>query len=281
MSLVIRPVKRLGQNFLRDPNTARRIVAALDVPETEPVVEVGPGTGALTGILAARFGQFAALEVDDRAVAHLRETLPGVDVRQADVLEADWKALADEMGRPLHVISNLPYYITSEILFGLVDARAHIGQAVVMMQKEVARRIVAVPRTKEYGILSVVLQRVCLPKLLFDVSPNVFYPKPEVTSSVLRLDFRAGPHDDVDPAWFRTVVRTAFNQRRKTLRNSLSRLEREVPEHWRECRAEELTPADFVEMTRYLAGASHPHPSHGTDPQARRGDGPHEVGGGS
>lgn len=262
---MIRPVKRLGQNFLRDPNTARRIVAALDVPQDSPVVEVGPGTGALTGMLAGRFGRFAALEVDERAVQHLRQTLPGVDIRHGDVLKADWRALADELGCPLHVVSNLPYYITSEILFGLVDARAAIGKAVVMMQREVARRIVAVPRTKEYGILSVVLQRTCVPTLLFDVSPNVFYPKPDVTSSVLRLDFAEGPGDGDDPAWFRTVVRTAFNQRRKTLRNSLGRLGAEVPERWRECRAEELSPADFVDLAAYLRGTLHPETLHGTD----------------
>ncbi|GIV58871.1 MAG: hypothetical protein KatS3mg042_1784 [Rhodothermaceae bacterium] len=124
----MKPRKSLGQNFLTDPNVARKIVGALRAPEGAAVVEIGPGTGALTGLLHERFPDLTALEVDDRAVALLRERFPGLDVRHADVLDVDWAALAREKGRPLYVIGNLPYYITSEILFGLLDARRPPGR---------------------------------------------------------------------------------------------------------------------------------------------------------
>jgi 16S rRNA (adenine1518-N6/adenine1519-N6)-dimethyltransferase len=259
---MITPKKRLGQNFLSDPNTARKIVAALRVPEGAAVVEIGPGTGALTGALLARYPDLVAVEVDELAVAYLRQKHPALDVRHADVLDVDWGVLAVEKGGPLYVVGNLPYYITSQILFALLDARAAVREAVVMMQLEVAERLVALPRTKAYGILSVQVQLFTRPELLFRVSPNVFFPKPDVTSAVVRLVFREGDEitAGVDPSLLREVVRTAFNQRRKTLRNSLGALTRDrgvaLPEAWASRRAEELEPAAFVALTRYLA--AHP-----------------------
>jgi 16S rRNA (adenine1518-N6/adenine1519-N6)-dimethyltransferase len=255
----LKPKKSLGQNFLADPNTARKIVTALRAPAGAPVVEIGPGTGALTGLLLEAYPGLTALEVDARAVAHLRRQHPALDVRQADVLAVDWAALAAEKGGRLHVIGNLPYYITSQILFALLEARAHLREAVVMMQLEVAERLVAVPRTKAYGILSVFVQLYARPELLFRVSRNVFYPKPDVTSAVIRLGFeQGGEAPDVDPELLRQVVRAAFNQRRKTLRNSLHPWTRErglaLPPPWERSRAEELTPAEFVELARYLQG---------------------------
>jgi 16S rRNA (adenine1518-N6/adenine1519-N6)-dimethyltransferase len=248
---MLRPRKRLGQNFLRDGNVARKIVAALS-PEG-PVVEIGPGTGALTEWLLARDPGLTAIEVDGRAVELLRERWPDMDVREADVLNVDWAGLSAERGAPLNVIGNLPYYITTPILFSLLDAkRGSVGEAVVMMQREVARRIVASPGTKVYGILSVVLQKLTEPRLLFDVSRNVFHPRPDVTSSVVRFGFGA-PEIGVDSDLFRTVVRTAFNQRRKTLRNSLGRLTSDVPAAFTGLRADALSPDDFVELTRQLA----------------------------
>jgi len=258
MQQPVTPQKRLGQHFLTDPNTARRIVAALQAPEDGPVVEIGPGTGALTGLLRERFATLTALEIDARAVAHLRAEHPDLDVRQVDVLEVDWRALRAEKGGLLYVIGNLPYYITSPILFALLDSRAYLRAAVLMMQLEVARRLVAEPRTKEYGILSVLFQLHASPALLFRVSRNVFYPKPEVSSAVIRLGFdgRDALDPAVDPSFLRTVVRTAFNQRRKTLHNSLGRWTRacevELPHGWARQRAEELSPSAFVELAYYL-----------------------------
>ncbi len=250
------PKKSLGQNFLQDPNTIRKIARALQAEDGAAVVEIGPGTGALTEVLLPRFPDLLALEVDQRAVAYLNESMPALDVRHQDVLDVDWAEVSAEKGQPLHVIGNLPYYITTPILFGLLDARAHLREAVLMMQLEVAQRIVAVPRTKDYGILSVLVQLQAVPELLFRVSRNVFYPKPDVTSAVLRLTFPQKPSGEVDPEFVREVVRTAFNQRRKTLHNSLRKWTREagitLPHGWHRARAEELTPQDFVTLAHFL-----------------------------
>lgn len=257
---MLKPIKRLGQNFLQDPNTIRRIVDALGANPGDTVVEIGPGTGALTRLLHERFEHFTAIEVDERAVALLREDIPGLDVRHLDVLEVDWTALASSMeAERMFVIGNLPYYITSQIIFGLLEADSVIAEAVIMMQYEVAERLVAKPRTKSYGILSVAVQLEATPEILFPVSRNVFYPKPDVRSAMVKLRFPGTHETDIhDPPFLRQVVRTAFNQRRKTLRNSLSRLSNDpmpdLPESWAGRRAEELSPHDFVRLADYLAG---------------------------
>lgn len=265
---MITPKKHLGQNFLRDPNTARKIVAALGAGDGDAVVEIGPGTGALTGLLHERFPGMVAIEVDARAVRWLEAQHTGLDVRRGDVLATDWSALGRQMGGPLYVIGNLPYNITSPILFSLLDAHDAIAEAVVMMQREVAERIVAAPGNKAYGILSVVLQHHTEAALLFRVSPHVFFPKPAVQSAVLRLVFRKADHlfGTVTPDFFRQVVRTAFNQRRKTLRNSLRALCAvrgvTLPERWAALRPEALHPQDFLDLAHDLAERS----STGTNP---------------
>ncbi len=259
MTTPLTPKKHLGQNFLRDPNTARRIVAGLEASGRAPVVEIGPGTGALTGILLERFERLRVIEVDSRAAELLGARWPDLDITQGDVLGADWPALAAEMGAPLSVIGNLPYYITSPILFSLLDAAAAgvLAEAVIMMQYEVAARLIAEPRTKQYGILSVAVQLLCEAKILFPVSRNVFHPKPDVRSAVVRLVPRADGLSLEEAQNVRIVVRTAFNQRRKTLRNSLRSMAgpdgNRIPEKWRGVRAEELTPHDFVELTGYIS----------------------------
>ena len=252
----VRPKKRLGQHFLTDANIIGKIVDAVGAPAGAPVVEIGPGEGALTGPLLARYPGLTAVEVDAEAVAHLRARFPDLRVRHADVLDLDWGALAAEAGGPLYVVGNLPYYITSPILFGLVDARPSVRRAVVMMQREVAERIVAAPGSKAYGVLSVQLQLFARPALLFRVSRHVFRPKPEVESAVVALDFDIEEPEGVDSAALRRVVRTAFGQRRKMLRNSLAALgaPRPLPEAFAARRPEALAPAEFVVLTRALYG---------------------------
>lgn len=255
---MLRPKQSLGQNFLRDPNIVRKIVGAVRAPEGAHVVEIGPGTGALTGLLFERFETFTAIEIDERAVALLRGEHPNLDVRHEDIMDVDWRRLADEKGGPVWVVGNLPYNITSQVLFGMIDAGDAVQEAVVMMQYEVAQRLVAEPRTKEYGILSVQVQLHAAPNLLFKVSPNVFFPRPDVDSAVVRLDFgkRSGALNKVGHEFLRSVIRSAFNQRRKTLRNSLSEWTRgqdiPLPEIYQKRRAEELEPAEFVELACYL-----------------------------
>lgn len=253
-----RPKQSLGQNFLHDPNIVRKIVESIRAPEDAHVVEIGPGTGALTGLLLERFPSFTAVEIDHRAVDLLRRMHPGLDVRHEDVLKVDWRDLAGEKGRPIYVVGNLPYNITSQVLFGLMDARSVVREAVLMMQHEVALRLIAQPRTKEYGILSVQTQLNSRPDLLFKVSPNVFRPRPDVKSAVMRVDFERANEElcSVDSEFLRSIIRSAFNQRRKTLHNSLSRWTREqdieLPGTLKKRRAEELTPAEFIDLARYL-----------------------------
>ena len=265
MSLPFRPKQSLGQNFLQDPNMAEKIVGTLGAPSDAHVVEVGAGTGVLTERLAQRVETLTAIEIDERVVAVLRERLPGVDVRQEDARETEWAVLADEKGGPLFVISNTPYYLTSPILFSLLEHRQPLAEAVLTMQREVAERIVAEPRTKAYGILSVLLQLFATPTLCFTVPPQVFSPQPHVTSAVVRLQFDTETEpgdlqfDDV-----RRYVRAAFNQRRKMLRNSLSAWTKEqgvsFPNDWGRKRAEALTPDEFATLTRHLNARADPAP---------------------
>lgn len=252
-----RPKQSLGQNFLHDPNMAEKIVGTLNAPSDAHVVEVGAGTGELTELLAERYEHLTAIEIDERAVEVLRQKQPDMDVRHEDILETDWPALAAEEEGPLYVISNMPYYLTSELLFALLENRAHIAEAVLTMQEAVAERLVAEPRTKAYGILSVLLQLFAAPELCYSVPPQVFTPQPDVSSAVIRLTFHAddGPEDlsldDVRP-----YVRAAFNQRRKMLRNSLSAWVKDqgidLPNDWGRKRAEALSPDDFAELARVL-----------------------------
>ena len=265
MSLPFRPKQSLGQNFLQDPNMAEKIVGTLGAPSDAHVVEVGAGTGVLTERLAQRVETLTAIEIDERAVAVLRERVPGADVRTEDVRDTDWAALAEETGGPLWVLSNTPYYLTSLILFSLLEHRRPLAEAVLTMQREVAERIVAEPRTKAYGILSVLLQLFANPTLCFTVPPQVFSPQPDVTSAVVRLQFdtETEPGDlQVDDV--RRYVRAAFNQRRKMLRNSLSAWTKEqgvgFPNDWGRKRAEALTPDDFATLARHLNAYADPAP---------------------
>ena len=189
--LGLRPKKTLGQHFLLHPHQARRIVAALHLTGVETVVEIGAGLGALTGFLAPAARRVIALERDPELARFLREELlaetPGVEVICRDVLEFDFPGAAREAGRPLAVVGNLPYQITSPLLFTLIRDIAAIAQAVLMMQQEVGARLLASPGTKDYGILSVLVQYHFRITRLFSLSPGNFYPPPQVDSVVLRL----------------------------------------------------------------------------------------------
>lgn len=191
----------------------------MNAKDGDRVIEIGPGTGALTKWLVQQHQDVHAIELDQRAVAVLEEQLEGLTIHQKDVLKVNWHELISETGDTF-VIGNLPYYITSPILFSLLESREYFTEAILMMQKEVAQRLVASPSTKDYGILSVQTQLMSSPELLFDVSPNSFSPPPKVMSSVIRLTFNK-PKMLCSDKTLKTVVRTAFNQRRKKLSNSL------------------------------------------------------------
>jgi 16S rRNA (adenine1518-N6/adenine1519-N6)-dimethyltransferase len=249
-----RPRKKnsLGQHFLRDYHMIQKIAGSMPAEEGERVVEIGPGDGALTDVLYNHYKNFSAIEIDPVMVSHLKESLPDLHVIKQDILKTDWQELSDA-GGPIHVIGNLPYFITSQILFSLLESRQLLKSATLMMQKEVAERIVAEPRTKAYGILSVQTQLMSSPEILFDVPPQVFSPPPKVMSSVIQLRFDKPQLDCMD-AHLKTVVRTAFNQRRKKLSNSLKPLGADLPadEFNFDLRAEALEPAMYEKLTARL-----------------------------
>jgi 16S rRNA (adenine1518-N6/adenine1519-N6)-dimethyltransferase len=223
--LGLRPKKALGQHFLLHPHQAQRIVAALNLTGEETVVEIGAGLGALTGWLASAARRVIALERDPDLARFLREELlvetPGVQVICQDVLEFDFPGAAREAGGPLVVVGNLPYQITSPLLFTLIrDIRA-ISQAGLMMQQEVGARLLASPGTKDYGILSVLVQYHFRVTRLFALSPGNFYPPPQVDSVVLRLVPETPVARALDEALLHRLVKTAFGHRRKTLNNTL------------------------------------------------------------
>lgn len=251
--------RRLGQHFLRDASTAERIIAAFGAAPTDCVVEIGPGDGALTRPLAARVARLHAIELDrELASALVREfaARPNVHIHQGDALEFDYCALAQ--AQPLRVIGNLPYRISTPLLFHLLEHARCIGDMCFMLQREVVERICAEPGTKAYGRLSVMLQWRCRVERLFNVKPGAFRPPPKVESGVLRLRPYATPPVAVaDELSFGRVVAAAFAQRRKTLRNALKGLlsaedlQRLNIEPRR--RGETLTLAEFAALANALA----------------------------
>jgi 16S rRNA (adenine1518-N6/adenine1519-N6)-dimethyltransferase len=224
--LGLRPRKTLGQHFLVHPHQARRIVAALELKADEPVVEIGAGLGALTVFLAKEARRLVALERDPSLVRFLREEvfpeIPEVEVRCQDVLRFDFLGFSREVDGPLVVAGNLPYQITSPLLFKLMEERQALSRAVLMMQQEVGARLLAAPGSKDYGVLSVLLPYHFSLSRLFSLGPANFYPPPQVDSLVLSLTPATPSPPARDPALLARVVKAAFGQRRKTLNNTLT-----------------------------------------------------------
>ena len=214
--------KRFGQHFLVDGSVVDRIVDAIDPRPGQPLVEIGPGRGALTGPLLERCQVLTVIELDRDLAVRLRRT-PGLEVIEADVLEVDFAALpAAAAGRKLRVVGNLPYNISTPILFHLLEASHAIEDQHFMLQKEVVDRIAAKPGNKDYGRLTVMLQWRYRIEPLLDVPPQAFEPPPRVDSAVLRMT-PLPMRDDVDPALLRELVTVAFSQRRKLLRHTVGR----------------------------------------------------------
>jgi 16S rRNA (adenine1518-N6/adenine1519-N6)-dimethyltransferase len=215
---------KLGQNFLRDPEAIERIANALGDLGDATVVEIGPGGGAITRALAARAQQVVAVELDKGLAAFLRDQFPAknVEVIEGDVLEFDFAAAAAHAGKRLAVAGNLPYYITSPILLKLAENHAALDRAVLMVQRELADRIVARPGSRDYGVLSVTVQMYGPVETLFTLPPGAFSPPPDVYSTVFRWRFAPRfPELGVDERGFLGFARAAFAQKRKTLANNL------------------------------------------------------------
>lgn len=222
----IRPRKHMGQSFLQDLNVAQKIVDFADIRPDETVVEIGAGLGIMTGLMAVRARRVIALDVDPAMIVILRERLArfsNAEIVETDVLKYDFfSAVPPHSSEKLKVVGNIPYHISSPIVFRLMDFRRCISQIVMMMQKEVVDRIVAMPGTRDYGIPSVMISMFCSARRLMNVPPGCFHPEPKVVSSVLRLEIRDTPRVNLkDEMLFCRLVRLAFAKRRKTLANNL------------------------------------------------------------
>jgi 16S rRNA (adenine1518-N6/adenine1519-N6)-dimethyltransferase len=249
----VRPKKHLGQHFLKDDNIARKIVGSLR-SSVIPVLEIGPGMGVLTKHLLELEGRKCCfIDTDLESIDYLNKTYPGHadEFIHGDCLKMNLSKLFPEH---FCIIGNFPYNISSQILFKVLENRERVTELVGMIQKEVAERLAAGPGSKTYGILSVLLQAYYSIEYLFTVNENVFIPPPKVKSAVIRLTRNETIKLDCDESLFFKVVKTAFNQRRKTLRNSLKSFyidyERYDLQHLAGKRAEELGVEEFVMLTR-------------------------------
>jgi len=215
---------KLGQNFLNNTEAIQRIAASLGDLAGRTVVEIGPGAGAITGALAARAAHVLAVELDHELALHLRVQFPPecVTVVEQNVLQFDFAAAAADAGQHLSVVGNLPYYITSQILLKLAANHAALDSAVLMVQREVADRIAAVPGSRDYGLLSVTVQLYGQVEKLFTLPPSAFTPPPDVHSTVFRWRFAPRMAElGIEETGFLRFVRQAFAQKRKTLANNL------------------------------------------------------------
>ena len=219
--------KKFGQNFLIDPHVLDKIIAAAEITKDDFVLEIGPGIGTLTQDLAEAAREVVAVEIDSTLIPILEDTLSAYDnvsVINEDVLKVDLRKLAEERngGKPIKVVANLPYYITTPIIMSLFESHVPLKSLTVMVQKEVALRMQAGPGTKDYGALSLAVQYYASPYLAANVPPNCFMPRPNVGSAVIRLTrFEETPVQVKDEKLLFRLIRASFNQRRKTLQNGL------------------------------------------------------------
>ncbi len=253
----MRPLKKFSQNFLTNPFYQKKIVESLQLKADDRVVEIGPGKGALTQhLVKSAAKRITVIEIDQRMVETLQAKFENqIQILHQDVLKVDFCQLAGE--NRLKVVGNLPYHITSPILFHLIDYHQCIKQAVLMTQKEVARRICADPGSKDYGILSVISQTYGQADYLFEIKRGNFFPVPAVDSAVISITFfeQIGGVDNLE--LFRQIVRSAFNYRRKTIKNSLIRIFEEkvlnlIEQSFLQKRPEQLTVEDFKHIANLI-----------------------------
>lgn len=267
----LRLKKGLGQHILTDPNVARKIVDALDLRADDGVIEIGPGLGALTLELAPRARRVIAVEIDRRFAAALREETAGsenVEIVEDNILRVDLGGLAASRGaiKTWKIVGNLPYCITSAIIMMLVEGREHFRSAVVTVQDEFARRLVAAPGSKDYSSLSIYVQYRLRPEILFTIKPTSFFPRPDVRSAVVRLEVPERNSLGVeDEGLFFQTIRAAFGQRRKTLRRSLRKIPGLTPDIIGELdrtsgvgldnRPEDVSMEEFASLSNAIRGA--------------------------
>ena len=264
--------KKFGQNFLINPSVLEDIISEADVTEDDMVLEIGPGIGTMTQYLCEAARQVIAVEIDTNLIPILQDTLSEYDnvkVINEDILKVDINALANEYnnGKPIKVVANLPYYITTPIIMGLFESHVPIDSITIMVQKEVADRMQEGPGSKEYGALSLAVQYYSTPEIVVNVPPSCFMPQPKVGSAVIKLTRHEKPPVDVDDEKLMfKLIRASFNQRRKTLANGLTNagnlgVNRQLVEEAltqmglsATVRGEALTLSQFAELSNYLVG---------------------------
>lgn len=252
---MIKPKKYLGQHFLNDENIAKNIVNSLKFYKNNVVLEIGPGMGVLTKYLIAISGiNLYVVEKDIEAINYINQNIELINSKiiHKDFLELN---LEDFFNEQLCIIGNFPYNISSQILFKVIDNKEKVCELVGMFQREVAKRVVAGKDSKTYGILSIFIQAFYETQYLFEVDEKVFFPQPKVKSAVIRLQRKENISLGCDEAIFRKVVKTAFNQRRKMLQNSIKALNvdlSKIPKQYLNKRPENLSVNDFVNLTNCL-----------------------------
>lgn len=264
---IFKPKQSLSQNFLADPNYVFKMVNALDdnSPNGRCVLELGPGTGALTTRLFPRYPEMFGIEIDQRALRVLAQNVPGATVIRSDALLVNYTKLSEIRGGPLSIIGNLPYHVSSQVLFKLLDHASHVRQASVTMPKAVAERITARPNSKKYGVPSVAFQLYADCKIMFDVPPTAFFPRPNIISSYVNLNFETANERrlalNVDPRDLKNLTQRAFRFRRKKMGNSLAMLLNchttiidRLPEEYESLRPEQIEPWEFVHLTQLIFG---------------------------
>ncbi len=253
----IKPLKKFGQNYLTDNNILDKIVKEIFPNPEDNLVEIGPGLGALTEKLIEFTPCLTAVEIDSRVIENLSIKYPKLNLIHSDFLEINLEELFDNKKKKLRIVGNIPYNLTSPILFKMINSNKFIEDSVLMVQLEVAKRITAKKGIKDYGILAVLVQYFTDVKICFKVSSNVFYPKPKVDSAVIHLKFKEKSLTDKEKGIFIQIVKAAFGNRRKTLKNSLSNsifadVNFSDSKVDLTLRAEQLDEVDFIKLTEFV-----------------------------
>lgn len=250
-----KPLKKFGQNYLIDKNIVNKMITTLDIVPESSVLEIGPGKGFITKLLLEKLDKLIAVEIDSRVIEQLKTDFENLIVFERDFLKLDFNEI--NFVKPLKIIGNIPFNQTGNILFNLIANRKQIDNAVLIIPLDIAKRIVANKRTKEYGILAVLFSYFSTSKLIQKVSQNVFIPKPNIAASIIHIQFNKNENNNIDADLFIKVVKASFGNRRKTLNNSLrnsifstcdfSNIDVSLSK-----RAEELDVDDFLKLTEYL-----------------------------
>jgi len=256
MKIHDKPKKRFGQNFLQDENILNNIAKEINPQPDDAIIEIGPGYGALTKKLLPSTKNLIAIEIDNKLASNLEEKFPQLHLINEDFLETDLSML-DSNGKKLRIVGNIPYNITSPILFKLIENNKLVKDAVFMVQLEVAKRMTANKGVKDYGILAIVLKYFTETELCFKISPNVFYPRPKVFSALVHIHFKEIINPEEEQKSFIAVVKAAFGNRRKTLKNSLSNsifseIDFSNSGIDLSLRAENLIVEDYVILTKFI-----------------------------